>query len=104
MNTFAEGLVERRFRVIRFEFPYMARRREMGRGGGPDREPVLRQTWLNVIHTVTAKRVVIGGKSLGGRVANLVADESGVAGLVCLGYPFHPPIRRAMRKNCVWHT
>ena len=36
-------------------------------------------------------RVVIGGKSLGGRIASTVADETGVAGLVCLGYPFHPP-------------
>lgn len=31
----------------------------------------------------------IGGKSLGGRIASLIADEAGVAGLVCLGYPFH---------------
>ena len=33
---------------------------------------------------------MIGGKSMGGRIASLVADEAGVAGLVCLGYPFHP--------------
>ncbi|HSG39062.1 MAG TPA: alpha/beta family hydrolase, partial [Thermoanaerobaculia bacterium] len=33
----------------------------------------------------------IGGKSMGGRMASLVADEAGVRGLVCLGYPFHPP-------------
>ena len=36
------------------------------------------------------ERLVIGGKSMGGRIASLVADEAGVAGLVCLGYPFHP--------------
>ncbi|HCK54632.1 MAG TPA: alpha/beta hydrolase, partial [Planctomycetaceae bacterium] len=35
----------------------------------------------------------IGGKSMGGRMASLVADECGVAGLVCLGYPFHPPAK-----------
>jgi predicted alpha/beta-hydrolase family hydrolase len=34
--------------------------------------------------------LVIGGKSMGGRIASLVADEAGAAGLVCLGYPFHP--------------
>ena len=34
---------------------------------------------------------MIGGKSLGGRIASMAADEAGVAGLVCLGYPFHPP-------------
>lgn len=35
--------------------------------------------------------MVIGGKSLGGRIASMVADEAGARGLVCLGYPFHPP-------------
>ena len=35
-------------------------------------------------------RLVIGGKSMGGRIASMVADQAGVAGLVCLGYPFHP--------------
>ena len=35
--------------------------------------------------------LVIGGKSLGGRIASMVADEVGARGLVCLGYPFHPP-------------
>ena len=37
-----------------------------------------------------SKTLLIGGKSLGGRIASLVADETEVAGLVCLGYPFHP--------------
>ena len=36
------------------------------------------------------EQLVIGGKSMGGRIASLVAGEAGVAGLVCLGYPFHP--------------
>jgi uncharacterized protein len=38
-------------------------------------------------------RLFIGGKSLGGRIASLIADEVGAAGLICLGYPFHPPGR-----------
>ena len=36
-------------------------------------------------------RLAIGGKSLGGRMASMLADEAGARGLVCLGYPFHPP-------------
>ena len=36
-------------------------------------------------------RLVIGGKSMGGRMASLLAAEDGARGLVCLGYPFHPP-------------
>src|SRR5690606_14128341 len=38
-------------------------------------------------------RLAIGGKSMGGRMASLIADETGVRALVCLGYPFHPPGR-----------
>jgi predicted alpha/beta-hydrolase family hydrolase len=87
MAAFAEGLAAAGLRVARFEFPYMAARRGGGRRP-PDRQPVLLDTWRQVIaHFGTA--AVIGGKSMGGRMASLVADETGVAGLVCLGYPFH---------------
>lgn len=92
MNTIATGLGAAGLRVARFEFPYMRRRRETGEGRPPDREPVLRQAWLEAIAALGgAERLVIGGKSMGGRMASLVADEAGVRGLVCLGYPFHPP-------------
>ena len=90
MEAFAEGLAARGLRVVRFEFPYMAGRRRGGRRGPPDREPVLRQSWLEVIGELGREGLVIGGKSMGGRMASLVADEALVAGLVCLGYPFHP--------------
>ncbi|MEM8679694.1 MAG: alpha/beta family hydrolase, partial [Planctomycetota bacterium] len=50
----------------------------------------LRETWLEVIEALGPDRLVISGKSMGGRIASLVADESRVAGLVALGYPFHP--------------
>jgi predicted alpha/beta-hydrolase family hydrolase len=90
MEAFAQGLTKRGLRVVRFEFPYMAARRETGKSRPPDREPVLRETWHRVIESVKAKNLFIGGKSMGGRMASLVADEAGVAGLICLGYPFHP--------------
>jgi len=90
MEFVAKGLGEHGFRVVRFEFPYMANKRVTGRAKPPDREPVLRETWLKVIEKLGPKGLVIGGKSMGGRIASLVADEAGVAGLVCLGYPFHP--------------
>ena len=81
-------------RVVRFEFPYMEARRRGGRSGPPDPEPVLRRRWVDVIAQLGGgARLVIGGKSLGGRIASLVADETGARGLVCLGYPFHPPGR-----------
>ena len=68
----------------------MAERCRTGKRRPPDREPVLRQTWLDVIASIKAETLFIGGKSMGGRIASLVADEADVAGLICLGYPFHP--------------
>lgn len=93
MAQFAAGLAARGIRVARFEFPYMRARRSGGGGrGAPDREPVLRDAWREAAGALGGgPRLVIGGKSLGGRIASLVADEIGARGLVCLGYPFHPP-------------
>ena len=92
MNAFAEGLAAQELRVARFEFPYMLRRRTEGRRPPPDRPVALEQRWRDVIaHLGDAGSLVIGGKSLGGRIASLVADAAGVGGLICLGYPFHPP-------------
>ncbi len=95
MNVMASGLAAEGLRVARFEFPYMRARREEGRNRPPDREPVLRAAWLSAISelggTTGVNRLIIGGKSMGGRFASMVADEAGVRGLACLGYPFHPP-------------
>ena len=91
MNAFAEALADRGLRVVRFEFPYMAERRNSGKRRPPDRMPILRGTWIQVVDSLHADRLVIGGKSMGGRIASLIADDAGVSGLVCLGYPFHPP-------------
>src|SRR5262249_48392306 len=83
---------ERGCRVVRFEFPYMRARREGGRRGAPDRPQVLMDRWKQVVASLGGgPRLVIGGKSLGGRIASMVAEEVGARGLVCLGYPFHPP-------------
>jgi predicted alpha/beta-hydrolase family hydrolase len=95
MNSVARGLAAGGYRVARFEFPYMRARRDTGRkGGAPDREPILRNSWTEVVEKLGGGgRLVIGGKSMGGRIASMVADEVGARGLVCLGYPFHPPGR-----------
>jgi predicted alpha/beta-hydrolase family hydrolase len=90
MTAFAGGIGEAGFRVVRFEFPYMAERRRTGKRRPPDREPILRQAWLDAIESIDAQTLVIGGKSMGGRMASLVAEDAAAAGLICLGYPFHP--------------
>jgi predicted alpha/beta-hydrolase family hydrolase len=93
METIAAGIADAGFRVARFEFPYMAKRREDGKKRPPDGEPALRATLEEVVQTLGADRLVIGGKSMGGRIASMTADEGRVRGLVCLGYPFHAPGR-----------
>jgi uncharacterized protein len=92
MQRVAEGVAASGIRVIRFEFPYMQRRRETGKRGAPDPPRVLMQSYHDAIDQAGGgSKLVIGGKSLGGRIASMVADEAKVLGIVCLGYPFHPP-------------
>jgi len=91
MSWWATALAERAVRVVRFEFPYMRQRRQSGAKRPPDREAVLLDTWRAVAGQWPG--AAIGGKSMGGRIASMVADEVGAAALVCLGYPFHAPGR-----------
>jgi predicted alpha/beta-hydrolase family hydrolase len=92
MHRVAEGLAASGVRVIRFEFPYMQRRRETGKGGAPDPPRILLQSFRDAIEGAGGgRKLVIGGKSMGGRIASMVADDAAVRGVVCLGYPFHPP-------------
>jgi predicted alpha/beta-hydrolase family hydrolase len=92
MNRVAAGLAARGVRVVRFEFPYMARRRSAGGRGAPDRPAVLMASWKEIVERLGGgPKTFIGGKSMGGRIASMVADEVFARGLVCLGYPFHPP-------------
>jgi predicted alpha/beta-hydrolase family hydrolase len=88
MSTVAEGLGARGYRVVRFNFVYA----EAGRKA-PDRQPVLEATYRAVLdHLGSTNRLVIGGKSMGGRIASHLA-ASGVEadGVLFLGYPLHPP-------------
>ncbi len=90
MDAFAQGLARCGFRVARFEFPYMAERRETGKKRPPNGAGVLSDCWQAVIDELGPENLIIGGKSMGGRYASMIADTAGVKGLVCLGYPFHP--------------
>lgn len=94
MERMADLLAARKIGVVRFEFPYMAQRRSGGKKRPPDRQPVLLECWQGVIsqYQATGCEIYIGGKSMGGRMASLIADDNAdVTGLLCLGYPFHPP-------------
>lgn len=92
MQEFAEMGAEAGLHVLRFEFPYMQRRRRENSRRPPDRQPVLLDCWRAVIAAAGGpENLVIGGKSMGGRMASMIADDIGVKGLVCLGYPFYAP-------------
>jgi predicted alpha/beta-hydrolase family hydrolase len=106
METIARLLYEQGIEVVRFEFPYMARRRQTGTKAPPNRQPVLLDTWRQLISELAKEDrlpLYIGGKSMGGRMATLLAVEEvagekaaakeealPIKGVVCLGYPFHP--------------
>jgi predicted alpha/beta-hydrolase family hydrolase len=92
MTAAARALAAEGLRVARFEFGYMAGRRSGVRKPPPRAESVMPE-YRAAVAELGAPKVVIGGKSMGGRVASMVADEVGAAGLLCLGYPFHPPGR-----------
>jgi predicted alpha/beta-hydrolase family hydrolase len=82
-------------RTARFEFAYMAARRR-GQRRPPPRAELALGEYRDAVAEVRASAagaVLVGGKSYGGRVASMIADEVRADGLVCLGYPFHPPQR-----------
>lgn len=97
MALISEMLAMRAIRVARFEFTYMAARRSGGKRRPPPKAEALDGEMIAAAQAArgASGKLVIGGKSMGGRVASHVADnlhQSGeVSGLVCLGYPFHPP-------------
>lgn len=91
METIAKGISSAGVRVIRFAFPYMARRTAGTTRGWPDCQSVLLESWRLVIDKLGGgETLVVGGRSLGGRMASLIADDVSARGLICLGYPFHP--------------
>lgn len=96
MNGAAKALADKLLRVARFEFGYMAARRTGEGRKPPPRAETLKSEYLAAISDLAAAgTLIIGGKSMGGRVASMVADElfdtGRISGLLCLGYPFHPP-------------
>jgi hypothetical protein len=103
MVSAATGLARRGLDAITFNFPYMERRAK-----APNPAPVLEACYRTLIATLVergaldGRALVIGGKSMGGRMATLVAAAADagtspvahhIAGVVALGYPLHPPGR-----------
>jgi predicted alpha/beta-hydrolase family hydrolase len=86
LQTVAAGLAAAGLAVVRFDFPYRAAGK-----GRPDPMPVLQDALRAVVREHCRARFVLAGKSMGGRVASMLADELHACGCVVFGYPFHPP-------------
>lgn len=101
MTRIAEALAAEGLAVARFEFGYMAKRRATGKKLPPPKAEKLIPEFRAAIvaalaHPDRVGPLVIGGKSMGGRVAAMTAGEAldpVVVGVGCLGYPFHGPGR-----------
>jgi predicted alpha/beta-hydrolase family hydrolase len=95
MNSYSAALAEQGIRVVRFEFPYMARTRLDGKRRPPDRAARLMESFLEQAGQAIEQRpdlpLFVGGKSMGGRIASMICDALPAVGLICLGYPLHPP-------------
>lgn len=89
LAAFADALTEQGIGVVRFNFPYAEARRR-----APDPQPRLEACYRAVAAEAArrADRVILGGRSMGGRIAShVVASGFPAAGLVFLSYPLHPP-------------
>jgi len=102
LESLASALAEQGNRVARFEFDYMASRRRTGIRRPPPKAELLLNEYTQAITGISRtlgadQHLIIGGKSLGGRVASMVAakefEDGRVSALICFGYPFHPSKR-----------
>lgn len=101
MRHAAEALSARGIQVVTFDFPYMAAGRKL-----PDKSPVLEQAFIEAWSRAAATAsgpMFAAGKSMGGRMASMVAARQGFspapAGLVFFGYPLHPPGKPTQRRD-----
>src|SRR5262249_30570229 len=99
MTFFHQEIAGRGFLSVKFDFEYMEQRRKV-----PDPQAKLRARYCRVIEEIQEefepKRIIIGGKSMGGRVASYIAGEiPSAAGLIFLGYPLHPPGRTEQLRD-----
>lgn len=96
-GTFAcRELATRGVRCVRIQFPY-----QEAKGKSPDRNDKLEETWRAAINAVRDdSRLVVGGRSMGGRIASqVVAQGVEVDALALFAYPLHPPGNPEKRRD-----
>lgn len=92
MQLVAEGLAKQNINVVRFNFAYMQLAEDLGKRRPPERADKLLAHFNTVLSEVEGSLpIFIGGKSMGGRMASMLLQQSTALGCICMGYPFHPP-------------
>ncbi len=92
MQLMAKGIAEHKINVVRFNFAYMQLAEKSGKRRPPDRADKLLSQFTELLNQIdNSLPIFIGGKSMGGRIASMLLEESTAEGCVCMGYPFHPP-------------
>jgi predicted alpha/beta-hydrolase family hydrolase len=92
MQLIAKGIAEHKINVVRFNFAYMQLAEESGKRRPPDRADKLLAQFTELLNQIdNSLPIFIGGKSMGGRMASMLLEESTAEGCICMGYPFHPP-------------
>ena len=93
MNTIVENIIKSDILIIRFEFPYMSKRR-LGIKTFPDNISFLSEYYKDMYYQIKImfpnKNIWLGGKSMGGRISAIISKEIPVKGVIAFGYPFHP--------------
>ena len=94
MQLMAQGLAKHGINVIRFNFAYMQLAQELDKRRPPDRADKLLVHFNTVLSEIDKSLpIFVGGKSMGGRMASMLLEESSALGCICMGYPFHPPAK-----------
>mgnify|MGYP001445313268 CR=1 FL=1 len=93
MQNISEGLNNNGIITVRFEFPYMAKRR-LGKKSFPNKIPILCEYYTSIYFQIKKlypnKKIWLSGKSMGGRVSTIISKSLDIEGVVVFGYPFHP--------------
>ncbi|MFY0991322.1 alpha/beta family hydrolase [Halomonas sp. C05BenzN] len=105
MERLRDSLAEAGVQTLAIEFAYMQQMRREARRRPPPRVDHLVEelaAWCDTVSHPSLAAPWLGGKSMGARVASLLAARDQAAGLVLCSYPFHPPARPEQLRLSHW--
>lgn len=105
MRHLRDALAGQGVQTLAVEFAYMQRMQREARRIPPPRIDRLVEElshWCDILTRTQGGTPWLGGKSMGGRAASLLAARGRAAGLVLCGYPFHPPRRPEKLRLAHW--